>query len=66
MDTWDLLMKYFMYVIAGIAGGLSLAIFLDTQLVKGIKPFLTFFYLFLGFIVFLLFAKAREISKKKK
>jgi len=65
MDTWDLLMEYFMFVVAGIAGGLSLAIYLDTGTDNKVKPFLAFIFLLLFFFVYLLFAKAREISRKK-
>lgn len=65
MDTWDLLMEYFMFVIAGAVGGISLAILLDTNLVGGAKPFLIIFYLFFFFLTYLLFAKFREIAKKK-
>ncbi len=66
MDTCELLMKYFMSVISGIAGGLTLLVAMDTQTLPFAKPFLIFFFLILGFFTYLAFAKSKEISKKRK
>ena len=66
MDTWDLLMEYFMMAIAGIGGGLAVAVFVDNKLNIVVKPLWAFFFLSIFFFVYVIFVKARERAKHKK
>ena len=53
-----------MFVIAGIAGGLSLAIFLDVNTIQTVKPFLVMMYLLGFFLIYLLFEKSKKWNQE--
>ena len=62
-NSWELLMEYNMFVIAGAVGGFVLLISLDEQTMNFTKPFLIVFYLLLGFLSYYLFYKASIRNK---
>ena len=66
MDTCELLMKYFMSVISGIAGGLTFTSCYGYSNITIRQTLSYLFFLILGFFTYLAFAKSKEISKKRK
>ena len=62
-DSWELLMEFFMMIIAGAVGGFVVLISIDEKTINFAKPFLILIYSLFGYASYYLFYKASVMNK---
>ncbi len=64
MDILNAIVEYFKFVVIGVAGGFTVAIYLDVGTSTNLKLPLIFIWLAIFLILYLIFSKVHEMKRK--